>query len=58
MSAELPAGTERDYPMERLTTVRAGGVADLFARVGEIEALIAVLAYARDQDLHLSLIHI
>ena len=56
MSAELPAGAERDYPMERLTTVRAGGVADLFVRVGELEALIAVLAYARDEDLRVGVV--
>jgi UDP-N-acetylenolpyruvoylglucosamine reductase len=51
MSAELPAGAERDYPMERLTTVRAGGSADVFARIGDVEALIAALAYARDAGL-------
>ena len=28
----LPDGVERDYPLARLTTVRAGGPADLFAR--------------------------
>jgi hypothetical protein len=32
MSAELPEGVERDRPLARLTTVRAGGAADLFAR--------------------------
>ena len=48
---DLPEGAERDYPMERLTTVRAGGHADVFARVGEVEALIGILAYARDADL-------
>lgn len=47
----LPAGAERDYPMQRLTTVRAGGRADVFARVGDLDALIAALAYARDAGL-------
>ena len=28
----VPAGVERDYPLARLTTVRAGGAAELFAR--------------------------
>ena len=27
-----PAGVERNYPLSRLTTVRAGGPADFFAR--------------------------
>lgn len=42
----LPDGVERDYPLARLTTVRAGGPADLFARVGDEAGLIAVLAHA------------
>ena len=29
---EVPDGVERDYPLARLTTVRAGGAAELFAR--------------------------
>ncbi len=51
MSAELPAGVERDYAMERLTTVRAGGRADYFARIGEIAPLIELLGFARDRGL-------
>jgi UDP-N-acetylenolpyruvoylglucosamine reductase len=42
----LPDGVERDFPLARLTTVRAGGPADLFARVGDEAGLIAVLAHA------------
>jgi hypothetical protein len=29
-----PEGTERDFPLARLTTVRTGGAADWFARPG------------------------
>ena len=32
---DAPGGVERDYPLARLTTVRAGGPADLFARPDE-----------------------
>ena len=32
-----PAGVERDYPLARLTTVRAGGDAELFARPASAE---------------------
>jgi UDP-N-acetylenolpyruvoylglucosamine reductase len=48
---EPPAGIERDYPLARLTTVRAGGNAELFARP-EIEAeLIELLRWAAEQEL-------
>ena len=35
----LPDGVERDYPLARLTTVRAGGPADLFARPDDERSL-------------------
>jgi UDP-N-acetylmuramate dehydrogenase len=44
-----PAGIERDHSLSRLTTVRAGGVADYFARPETIDALIELLAWARDE---------
>ena len=40
---------EHDYDLSRLTTVRAGGRADMFARPGSEEELIALLAHARDE---------
>lgn len=49
MSA-LPAGVERDYPLERLTTVRAGGRADLFARPAREEELVEVLRWAAEEE--------
>jgi len=42
----LPEGVETDYPLARLTTVRAGGSADLFARIGDESRLLAALAHA------------
>ena len=40
----LPDGVERDYPLARLTTVRTGGPADLFARPDDERALAELLA--------------
>lgn len=51
MSAASPDGTppgvERDYPLARLTTVRAGGSAELFARPENENELIQLLGWAR-----------
>jgi len=41
-----PAGVEENYPLARLTTVRAGGPADLFARPASEDELIALLRWA------------
>ena len=40
----LPRGVERDYPLARLTTVRAGGDAELFARPRRRGELVELLA--------------
>jgi UDP-N-acetylmuramate dehydrogenase len=45
----LPEGVERDYPLARLTTVRAGGPADLFARPSAERQLVELLRFARDE---------
>ena len=42
----LPRGVERDYPLARLTTVRAGGDAELFARPRSARELVDLLAWA------------
>jgi UDP-N-acetylmuramate dehydrogenase len=42
----VPAGLERDYPLSRLTTVRAGGSADFFARPTSDEEIVELLAWA------------
>jgi len=41
-----PGGVQRDFPLSRLTTIRTGGAAELFARPGSIEELETVLAWA------------
>lgn len=46
----VPPGIERDYPLDRLTTVRAGGRADLFARPANEAELVELLRWAADED--------
>jgi UDP-N-acetylmuramate dehydrogenase len=50
MSEELPNGVETDFSLARLTTVRAGGTADFFAKPVSEKALVDLLAWARDRD--------
>jgi UDP-N-acetylenolpyruvoylglucosamine reductase len=52
----LPAGVRRDYPLERLTTVRTGGAAELFARAGSEEQLLELLAWGRDASVPVSVV--
>jgi UDP-N-acetylenolpyruvoylglucosamine reductase len=44
----IPAAVRRDYPLERLTTVRTGGPGEYFARAGSEEELLELLAWARE----------
>lgn len=46
MSARPPTGVEADYPLARHTTVRAGGVADWFARPDSDPHLVELLRWA------------
>jgi UDP-N-acetylenolpyruvoylglucosamine reductase len=46
-----PPGTERDYPLARLTTVRTGGAADWFAVPADAEKLVALLRWAEADGL-------
>jgi UDP-N-acetylenolpyruvoylglucosamine reductase len=47
----LPAGVERDYSLARLTTLRAGGAAELFARPGSEDELVELLRWADGEGL-------
>src|ERR1700744_4497889 len=49
MSREVAHGVQRDYPLSRLTTIRTGGAAELFARPGSVAELEAVLAWAAQE---------
>jgi UDP-N-acetylenolpyruvoylglucosamine reductase len=44
--APEPQGLERDFPLARLSTVRTGGSAELFARAGSEARLCELLAWA------------
>ncbi len=41
-----PPAVQRDFPLARLSTVRTGGSAELFARVGDRQRLLELLAWA------------
>ncbi len=53
---ELPEGIERDYPLARLTTVRTGGPAELFARPGSVAELERILAWAGDSGVEVGVV--
>ena len=52
----LPDGVERDYPLARLTTVRTGGTAELFARPDEERKLAALLGWAASEGLAVAVV--
>jgi UDP-N-acetylenolpyruvoylglucosamine reductase len=51
MTPGAPEGVERDYPLARLTTVRAGGPADLFARPDDEQKLAELLRWAASEGI-------
>jgi UDP-N-acetylmuramate dehydrogenase len=54
--AELPRGVERDYPLSRLTTIRTGGSAELFAHAGSIEELERLVRWAAAERLQVGVV--
>jgi UDP-N-acetylmuramate dehydrogenase len=52
----VPAGVERDYPLARLTTIRTGGPADFFARPESADALVELLAWAKEAGVEVGVI--
>jgi UDP-N-acetylenolpyruvoylglucosamine reductase len=52
----VPAGVERDYSLARLTTVRAGGTAELFARPSTEAELIELLAWAAHEGIEVEVV--
>jgi UDP-N-acetylenolpyruvoylglucosamine reductase len=51
MLPELPPGVQRDFPLARLTTIRTGGRAELFARPSALSELERLLAWAAAQEM-------
>jgi UDP-N-acetylenolpyruvoylglucosamine reductase len=54
--ADPPPGVQRDYPLARLTTIRTGGSAELFARPGSVEELERLLAWAQAEGLEVGVV--
>jgi UDP-N-acetylenolpyruvoylglucosamine reductase len=54
--SDLPSGVQRDYSLARLTTIRTGGVAELFARPGTIEQLQQLVAWAAAEGLEVGVV--
>ena len=52
----LPPGVQRDYPLARLTTIRTGGNAELFARPRTIAELERLLAWAAENGLQVGVV--
>ncbi len=52
----LPAGVRSGFPLARLTTIRAGGDADFYARPDSPEALAALLAWAGERELEVGVV--
>ena len=50
-SGAVPEGVERHFPLARLTTIRTGGPAEYFARVGSPAQLERLLRWASDAGL-------
>src|SRR5947209_9740098 len=54
--ADLPPGVQRDYPLARLTTIRTGGPAELFARPGSLDELERVLRWAAGEGVEVGVV--
>ncbi len=51
-----PPGIQRDYPLSRLTTIRTGGRAELFARVGTIDHLERLVSWAAAEGVQVGVV--
>jgi UDP-N-acetylmuramate dehydrogenase len=54
--SDPPQGVQRDYSLARLTTIRAGGPAEFFARAGSIGQLERLLAWAAAESLQVGVV--
>ncbi|MBV9363971.1 MAG: UDP-N-acetylmuramate dehydrogenase [Solirubrobacterales bacterium] len=52
----LPEGVQRAYPLARLTTIRTGGPAELFARPGTLEELERLVGWAASEGLEVGVV--
>lgn len=54
--SEPPMGVERDYPLERLTTIRVGGPADFFATPEGANEVVELLAWAESEGVPVGIV--
>jgi UDP-N-acetylenolpyruvoylglucosamine reductase len=54
--ASPPPGIHHDYPLSRLTTIRTGGRAQLFARPGTLEELEQLVQWATDEEVEVGVV--
>ena len=54
--SDLPAGLQRGFPLSRLTTIRTGGPAELFARPGSLAELERLLAWAAAEGVEVGVV--
>jgi UDP-N-acetylenolpyruvoylglucosamine reductase len=54
--SSLPEGVKRNYSLARLTTIRTGGAAELFARVGTLPELERLLKWAGEERLQVGVV--
>jgi UDP-N-acetylmuramate dehydrogenase len=54
--SDPPPGVQRDFPLARLTTIRTGGPAELFARPGSQAELERLLAWAASEAIEVGVI--
>ncbi|HEY8626549.1 MAG TPA: UDP-N-acetylmuramate dehydrogenase [Solirubrobacteraceae bacterium] len=54
--SELPPGIEANYPLARLTTIRTGGPAELFSRVGSLAELERIVTWAAGEELEVGVV--
>jgi UDP-N-acetylmuramate dehydrogenase len=53
---DLPKGVERDIALARYSTVKSGGAAQFFARVGDTHQLVALLGWAKERGTSVSVL--
>ncbi len=53
---DLPPGVQRDYPLARLTTIRTGGRAELFARARTVSELEQLLGWAGAESVEVGVV--
>jgi UDP-N-acetylenolpyruvoylglucosamine reductase len=54
--SERPPGIEANYPLARLTTIRTGGPAELFSRVGTIAELERIVTWAAEARIEVGVV--